>query len=112
MKKFSHYEFGEMVYRAENAQIDREILELEKSGVELSDILVNIDKNGQWCWGEPTAMQTDDMIAEMREIGCSADGMITADEYVWLNGRINPENPSEWIESGKKYEIDSEGIIR
>jgi hypothetical protein len=57
-------------------------------------------------------MQTDDMIAEMSEIGYSADGMITADEYVWLNGRINPGNPSEWIERGEKYKIDSEGIIR
>ncbi|HNM04691.1 MAG TPA: hypothetical protein PKK05_17395 [Leptospiraceae bacterium] len=112
MKKFSHYEYGLPVYKAGIDGVDKEILDLEKSGVDLSDILVNVNENGEWCWGEPTAMQYDDMIAVCDECGMSGNGMITADDYVYKYGRINPKNSSEYVQSGKTYQIDSDGIIR
>ena len=74
MKKFSHYEYGLPVYKAGIDGVDKEILDLEKSGVDLSDILVNVNENGEWCWGEPTAMQYDDMIAVCDDGADQIDG--------------------------------------
>lgn len=67
-------------------QILAEIKELVKSGVELNDILVSEDENGQHVWGEPTALQTDDMVKAMYDIDWTTNGMRTGIDFCYAHG--------------------------
>jgi hypothetical protein len=67
-------------------QILAEIKELVKTGVELNDILVSEDENGQHVWGEPTALQTDDMVEAMSDIDWTTNGMRTGIDFCYAHG--------------------------
>ena len=61
--------------------VANEIDALQESGVRLDDILVNVTENGEWCWGEPTAMQKDEMESVMEECEMSTEGMLSGWEF-------------------------------
>ena len=67
-------------------QILSEIKDLVKKGIALDDILVSEDENGQHVWGEPTALQTDDMEKAMSDIDWTTNGMRTGQEFCWAHG--------------------------
>lgn len=57
-----------------------------KFRVELNDILVSEDENGQHVWGEPTALQTDDMVKAMYDIDWTTNGMRTGIDFCYAHG--------------------------
>ena len=67
-------------------QILAEIKKLVINGVSIEDILVTENANGEHVWGEPTALEKDDMIEAMEHCqNCTVDGMRTGQEFCWAH---------------------------
>lgn len=63
-------------------RVTAEINQLVESGIELSDILVSVNQNGEAIWGEATALESDEMESAMENCGMSTEGMIRANEFI------------------------------
>jgi hypothetical protein len=67
--------------KSADVTVANEIDALQERGIDLQNIKVNVTENGEWCWGDPVALEKSEMEQLMNDCGMSSYGMITGYDY-------------------------------